>query len=347
MLKLFKRVAKPAAPDLCGLGTTLLALPLVDNGTVPPGCWAVIVDAGGRTRRVSEGGRVKASEQERALCFHPGPYGAELVPFASAPEIGLRVSFAVDSPDPRLVQQRFDLYLASECDGRLELAAFAASLEEALQRALAQGNLELPPCTSLDEWNAFRAGFNQLLYTRFGVSIDDCLPIDLGASRDYGQVLLGRVEVAAPAAPPQAQTSAEPFDAPGTDARSLRRLFLELPCLMSGLRAATLPASAALFRQRQELLQRLDLVSLSVSTMPALELAAPGEVLQISQQVCRARQSQRAAIELDEAWALLARIEQADEGALAPRLDELDRIVANLECHCGARRRLRTEGDEA
>jgi hypothetical protein len=347
MLKLFKRAARPSAPDLGGLGATLVAQALPAGCAVPPGCCAVVVDADGRTRRVSEGGRLRISEPERALCFHPGPYGAELVPFVSAPEIGLRVSFAVDSPDPRLVQQRFDLYLASECGVRLELSAFAAAMEDALQRELAQGNLELPPCTSLDEWNAFRAGFNQLLYTRFGVSVDDCMPIDLGASRDYGQILLARIEGAAPEAPLPQQSTVEPFDAAASDARSLRRLFLELPCLMSGLRAATLPASPALFRQRQELLQRLDLVTLSASTMPALELAAPAEALPVAAQVRRARHSSRAAAELDEAWALLARIELAGDGTPAGLLDEFDRIVANLESQCAGRRALHAREEEA
>jgi hypothetical protein len=38
---------------------------------------------------------------------------------------------------------------------------------------LAQGALDLPPCTTLEEWHAFRAGLNQLMYTRYGVTVDD------------------------------------------------------------------------------------------------------------------------------------------------------------------------------
>jgi hypothetical protein len=345
MLGLFRRA--PPAPDMAGLGASLVALPLPDGCTVAAGCCGVIVDAGGRTRRAHEGTRLKLDDGESALCFHPGPYAVELVPFAAAPEVGLAVRFAIDSPDPRLSQQRFDLYLASECMGApLGLASFAQQMEQALQRELAQGNIELPPCATLDEWNAFRAGFNQLLYTRFGVVVDDCLPLDLGESRDYSQMLRARAEGGAVARddPRCATPAAQPFDAAAVDAQVLRRLFLELPCVMSGVRLAALPGSPALFRRQQELLQRLDSACLSASTMPALELAAPGQPLAAIEQVRRARHSQQAGTALDEAWALLARIEPAGQADMPALLDELDRIVSNLETHC-ARRRAVHAGD--
>ena len=304
----------------------------------------VLVDRGGRSRRLAAGSRIAVLDGETAWCVHPGPYTCDLVPFAGAPEIGLHVSFAVDASDPRATHQRFDLFLASEAGSVVDLAGFGALAQTALQRELAQGNLELPPCTTLEEWNTFRSGFNQLMYTRFGVTVDDCVPVDLGAAHDYPALLEARLAAqavpmtAAASAEPAAAMPAEAFVPACEDARALRRLFLELPCLMCAVRMAVLPADQVRFRQHQELLRRLDLVSLSVGTMPALELAAPGQPLAPEEQLRRARHSRRAAAALDEAWALLARMKVAGEGPLDVLFDEADRIVANLEVETGARR---------
>lgn len=254
------------------------------------------------------------------------------------------MSFAVDASDPRATHQRFDLFLASEAGSTVDLAGFGALAQTALQRELAQGNLDLPPCTTLEEWSTFRSGFNQLMYTRFGVTVDDCVPVDLGAAHDYPALLEARLAAqavpvtAAVSAEPAAAMPAEAFVPACEDARALRRLFLELPCLMCAVRMAVLPADQGRFRQHQELLRRLDLVSLSVGTMPALELAAPGQPLEPQEQLRRARHSRRAAAALDEAWALLARMKVAGEGPLDVLFDEADRIVANLEAETSARR---------
>jgi hypothetical protein len=182
------------------------------------------------------------------------------------------------------------------------------------------------------------------MYTRFGVTVDDCVPVDLGAAHDYPALLEARLAAqvvpvtAAVSAEPAAAMPAEAFVPACEDARALRRLFLELPCLMCAVRMAVLPADQVRFRQHQELLRRLDLVSLSVGTMPALELAAPGQPLAPEEQLRRARHSRRAAAALDEAWALLARMKVAGEGPLDVLFDEADRIVANLELETGARR---------
>lgn len=331
--------------DATRLGRAAMALPAPNGLTVPAPCAAVLVDRDGRSRRLASGARIAALEGETAWCVHPGPYACELAPFAGAPEIGLQVHFAIDASDPRATHQRFDLFLASEAGGAVELSGFAALAQNALQRELAQGNLELPPCTTLEEWNAFRSGFNQLMYTRFGVTVDDCVPVDLGAARDYAATLdarlaaqLDAVKPAAHDAAPVAAAPQEAFVPACEDARALRRLFLELPCLMCAVRMAVLPADQDRFRQHQELLRRLDLVSLSVGTMPALELAAPGQPLAQEEQLRRARHSRRAAAALDEAWALLARLKIAGEGPLDCLFDEADRIVANLETESQARR---------
>jgi len=344
MLDLFKRMARAPSFDATGLGTQLVARPAPAGCLLPPGAVGVAVDAGGHTRRVAAGGRLTLTENESGWCFHPGPYECDLVPFAAAPEIGLRVHFAIDSPDPRMTQQRFDLFLSSEGAGELALAALAARIEAALQRELAQGNLELPPCTTLDEWNAFRAGFNQLLYTRFGVTVDDCVPVDLAGTRDFARELAARAQAAAPVVIPDLPVPAQDVADPARDdARALRRLFLELPCVMCRVRQAALPQGQDLFHQQQALLQRLDLVCLAASTMPALGLAAPGQPLDQQNQLRRARHSLRAAGALDEAWALLARLERAEDEGLDALFDEADRIVANLEAELGARKRVLAE----
>jgi hypothetical protein len=348
MLGFFKRAANAA--DTCELGRSLVALALPAGAAPPAGCQAVVVAEDGRTRRLQAARRIEARAGETAYAFHPGPYTADLVPFETAPEIGLRTSFAIDAPDPQASQQRFDLYLAAEVSGRLELGALAAALESALRHELATGGLELPPCTSLDEWNAFRQGLNQLLYMRFGLTVDDCVPVDLGDTRDYAQELAARAAQAveeeglAPATAQVPVPNPERFDPAVEDARAMRRLFLELPCLMCGLRLAAMPAAQQQFQRQQALLQRLDLVSVAVNAMPALALAAPGTPLAPDAQLRRARHSRRACVSLDEAWALLARLRQAGEAALPLLYDEAERIVANLEADCEGRR---AAGDQA
>ena len=360
MLNLFTRPFRQPPADLAGLGAGFIALPIARGCTVPPGCFAVLANPDGHTRRLGEGARVAPIEGETAWCVHPGPYGGDLLPFAAAPEIGLRVSFAIDGADPREAQQRFDLFLASESgaesaaegatngaakDGaRVALDGFMAALQAALQRELAQGNLDLPPCTSFEEWNAFRSGFNQLLYTRFGVMVDDCVPVDLGATRDLAALLAARLALQPASVAVSASASAsasaphEAFDAAAEDARALRRLFLELPRVLCGLRLAVFPPDCTTFRRHQELLRRLDLVSLSAATMPALARAGPNMPLAATGQLRRARHARRAAGALDEAWALLARMTHCKGTSVSMLLDEADRIVANLECDCAARR---------
>lgn len=336
MIGLFARARDKAGPETAALGASALALPMPAGALVPAGCIGIAFDKGGRTRRIGAGSRIDSGEHERAACFHPGPYSADLLPFQAAPELGLRLTFAVDSADPRLAQQRFDLYLASEAADGVLLGAFCSLIEATLQRELAQGNLELPPCTSLEEWDAFRAGLNQLMYTRFGLTVEDCVPVDLGDSVDYAQLLLAR---ATPAPGPGARSAPDAADAPD-DAKAMRRLFLELPCVTSALRQVALPPGQALFHKHQELLQRLTQAGLSAATMPALELAAPGVLLDGAQQAARARHTSRAVAALDEAWALLARVALTPATELENVFDEADRIVANLELHSAARRAL-------
>lgn len=373
MIGLFKRQQRAAPVDTSQLGASVVAM-VVPPGSAPaPGCLAVLIAAKGRARRIETGARLAAEPGETAWLFRPGPYHLTLRPFAAAPELGLRISFVIDAPDPRAQQQRFDLYLASEVQGSstlLDAAWLFDAIEAAVQRELELGHLELPPCTTLAEWNAFRAGLNRLLYMRFGVTVDECLPADLGDAVDYAALLNQRAASGPPGAPEpvpapcQAPVALEPEPelalpvaanrAAQDDSAALRRLFLELPCLMCALRGAVLPRGPALFRRHQDVLRRLDLVSLQVGTMPAFELAAPGVALDAANRLRRAAHALRALTSLDDAWALLARLQGADgqDGATAPDsmgalFDDFERIAANLECDLAARRAVAALVEEA
>ncbi|UTY59956.1 hypothetical protein [Massilia sp. erpn] len=367
-------------------GRDVLALRLANGSIVPPDCTAVILGENGQARRLpgfrasGTAQRLVCGEKESAWCFHPGPYSADLAPFALAPELGLRLGFVVDAPDPRVSQQRFDLFLSSEGgqSETLSVQAFAAALQDSLRLALAQGRLELPPCTSVEEWTAFRADLNELLYTRFGITVEDCVPVDLGDSIDFAAILRARAngdaapipepepvrkEPFAPAGPASAASAApEAMDAAGTsilaslapaearsagdDAAALRRLFLELPVLSGGLRMLDLPQGQGLFLVHQGLLQRLALLALDVNTMPALALAAPGQFLPAARQSRRSGSTLRAVAALDEAWGLLARLKLAAADAMPALLDDADRILANMELSL-ERRRAAHEGPDA
>lgn len=305
---------------------------------VPAGAVLVIFDAAGGARR-SMAARVKRAAGESAYCFHPGPYSVDLAPFAAAPELGLRLQFAIDAADPRVSQQRFDLYLFSEVAAQLRLEDFGAALQAALRVELAQGGMLLPPCATLDEWHAFRAGLNQLLYTRFGVTVEDCVPVDLGDTVDFAAQLAARAIPAAAAAPAPAPAGSakEGVHKDGDDARALRRLFLELPHVSSALRLLDLPPGPELFHAQRALLQRLDLLNLAVCTMPSLGWATPDQRLDALQQARRARHSAAAVRALDEVWALLARLPPAG-ARMAQLLDEAERILSNLEHNLAMRR---------
>lgn len=358
-MNLFKRSVRRARAGTAGLvaelGRGLVAARLADGAVVPDDAALVLVmcDAGGRARRslgprASLGGkaqgRLALGAGESAYCFHPGPYDTVLVPFAAAPELGLRLRFVVDAADPRVEQQRFDLFLHSEAGERLTLDTLAAALQAALRLELGQGNLALPPCTTLDEWDLFRAGLNQLLYTRFGLTVEDCLPADLGDEVDFAALLAARAQALAVAVAPPVSASVPVFseeveaaastmpaplpahpaiaarvtpdaavDPAAADARALRRLFLELPAATSALRLIALPAGPAPFAAQQALLVRLELASLRAATMPSLAWETPDRPLVLVQQRRRGAACMAAAAALDELWALLARWDQVAE----------------------------------
>lgn len=321
----------------------------------PPGATLIVFSADGQARRPAAiGGKAAApGKGETAWWFSPGPHAVELVPFAGAPELGLRLTFVIDTADPRLARQRFDLFLFSEIAGgcgSLPLGDLAARIEGALRAALAGGTLDLPPCTSADEWNAFRAGLNELLYMRFGVTVDDCLPVELDDVDFAGLLRRRATEVVRvgiePDQPPADATLAPVAAIKPDDAAALRRLFLELPEASRALRALR----AAAFATRQALLQRLALAALDVNTMPALAWSAPGRARGADQRRRLGNASAAAVRALDELWALLARMTNNDSADTNNGNDgtdgELDRIVANLACHLAARRAVGAAGQQ-
>lgn len=336
-MKLFGKRPDPAlAARLAQLGGALLAA-RCDGAPPPAGTGVLVVGADGRTRRAI-GLTVTPGKGEAAWCWHPGPYAIEVAPFAAAPETGLRIECVIVADAASVEQHRFELFLASEVTAGADavpLPAFAALVQGALRGALEGGTLELPPCTAVDEWHAFRAGVNELLYTRFGLIVTDCLPVDLAEAVDFAALLRARalaqetLPAPAPAVPERLAAPAAKLD----DGAALRRLFLELPALAAQLRVLAPPDGA--FAAHRSLLQRLALVSVQVDTMPALALVAPGQALHVAGQQLRTVSSVVAVAALDEGWQVLAAMKGAGFAAMA---DELDRIVANLECHVAARR---------
>ncbi|MRV72483.1 hypothetical protein GJ700_12260 [Duganella sp. FT92W] len=195
-----KAGASMQATQAAQLGTALVALRLEGPARLPPGCVELVFSAAGQARRAPSS---RAGRGETAYAYHPGPYETAFAPFAAAPEIGLRLRYVADATDPRVAQQRFDLFLFSEAGAALAVDALHGAIAGAVRDALAQGGLELPACTTLDEWHAFRAGLNELLYVRFGLTVDDCVPVDLGEACDYADLLRARpAQVGAPVCMP-------------------------------------------------------------------------------------------------------------------------------------------------
>ena len=375
MIGLFRRPPRRAAPaPVLGPDSGVIALRLARGQRAPDGCVTLLFDSGSGSGSAAGPARRAHTTQahqpgEVAWCFHPGPYTLELVPFEAAPEWGLHVRFAIGDPDPRVTQQRFDLFLSSEAgaasdDGLNVVTVFhlAGLLQASLRRELLRGHLALPPCVSVTEWHAFRAGLNRLSYTRFGITLDDCVPLDLGERVDLAAQLAARARQPAeqaPARPRATEASAAvstelpappvaplaplpplpPPDAGLADACALRRLFLELPAVGQALRGLAPPPGRAAFAARQALLQRLDLAGADVATMPTLAWASPDLRLDPRRQARRARYAVAATGALDEAWAWLARCDPADPERLAAWFDEADRIASNLE-HALRMRRL-------
>lgn len=287
---LFRRTSAPLIADEERLGRDVLATEAPLGAWVPDGCVAVVIERGGR-QRIAAGERIAAADGATAWCLHPGPYECVLGIGGAQPGLGLQLRFAIDGIDARASHQRFDLFLASEAAASVTLAGFAARVAATLAQELRRTSLVLPNGASLAQWQAFRAGLDQLLYARYGVQVLECMQVDVAS------------------ATPPVQAG------PATLEQAWRRLVLELPCLICAVRQAVLPAAQEQFRQQQGLLLRLDQVSLALSRTPGAQLPDPGV----------------AAEALDAAWALLARLTVVGEAPLDALFAEAERIVATLE----------------
>lgn len=180
-----------------GLGASALAVRLSARGTLPP--TAALLET-------SDGA---------AWALHALPLRCLVTPFPAAPEIGLRLDYCFDAAGDR---ERFALLLAAEGDWLLSTASVAAGMQLAVQGALQMGTLELPPCTSDEEWHAFRAGLNELVYTRFGLVVEDCVPVDLHPASDFALQLGAATAVPFAAAAPTATSGPAAVPAPSADA---------------------------------------------------------------------------------------------------------------------------------
>lgn len=322
-----------------GLGTSALAVRAPTQAGAPAGA-ALLLTADGV-----------------AWLVHALPLRCHITPFAAAPELGLRLDYCFDASGDR---QRFALLLAAEADHLLTVETVAAAIQDAVQGALQIGTFELPPCTSDEEWHAFRGGLNELVYTRFGLVVEDCVPVDLHPSADFagqladagapkgdrtdmpgadreGGAWLASVRLAdLPVHGWRAASMSASAPASATaDAAALRRLFLELPALAAGLRGLPMQEGDGSFTPLQDILRRLALAALHVNTMPALTQAAPGQRLPQPTQQLRAAHAISAQAALDEGWALLAAMRCGFDPA---RIDEIDRMLSNLEYSLAQRR---------
>lgn len=372
---------------------------------VPAGAIGIALDAQGHSTRYLAGQRMPLPDQGKVFWVYPGPFRCSVQLHPATPEIGLALSFVLDAPDPRVREQRFDLFLASEVEGTLTVAQLAQRWQAQLQHEWASGGIDCGPCLVIREWMRLRGQLERWLYTRYGLTIEDCALVDLGAEVDYAALLLQRaaqqgesvqggaleqgsfatagaaatvagqparapasergdtLAPASPAAPVSPASSIIPSDTTATktakaakttatatattkppamprqtaplpaspeaaDAHILRRLFLELPAFGARWRMLNPPSGA--FSLQQDSLQRLSLWQSRVGTMPALLWASPTERLSAAQVARRAEHSRYALAAWEQAWALLARLDQ-DAANWAQEADAMDRIWANLD----------------
>ena len=146
----------------------------------------------------------------------PGPHALQMPLLADWPELGIALQIAADTPEPRLPQQRLELYLqdlAQSGHSELTLQRLQDDLAACLQHAWQQGRLQLPTCASAQEWQACRAWLQKTLYLRFGWLLHDWRPCELAAGQaqarrecDLRQQAMAQ-HAAMPAAAPIAPTA--------------------------------------------------------------------------------------------------------------------------------------------
>ncbi len=261
---------------------------------------------------------------------HPGPYQVDLFLQAQTPELALRLSLVLDqfdSSEPALSPQaRFALFLHSEEIKELRVSQLQQRLQAWIDTLLAQQHLQIETCPTAAEWQALRKQLEQFIFTRFGLSVEDCLPVDVGQQRDTALLLLAQQSAQIEASktsqaplptavqPARLAPSSSPSPSAG---QVIRRLFVELPALCHAWRMLAWPSDLTWYANWQALAQRIDQVQSIIATPPSSLLHAKQSVQQLHSA-------------LEQAWALLAQVQQLPAIELAQHADQHLAAFASL-----------------
>ncbi len=297
------------------LGKEIVAYRLPVNGEITLDCFACHTNQALLTGKAPQGAHV----------VHRGPYTAKILPQADIPELALHLQLVIDQLDNAVAEARFALFLHSELIEELSLTELTRRIQECVNAQVAQGYLLIDTCPSAAEWQEYRAQLEKLLFTRFGLSVEDCLPVDLAEQVDYASQLIAQelavasAEITEPSAQLTPVKHSTIFPRHLTEIAVSRRMFLELPALCRQWRALAWPRDVALFARLQAVAQRMDLLE--------AHYASPPTALQ-------RRQAQQLFLTLEQAWALLARL-QLVNFAVAEAVQS-DAHMAEIEALCTA-----------
>lgn len=328
------------------LGKSLVAR-RVSGGRVPEGCWGILIEPGGITQRFMAGATPAPAKDEVLFWVHPGSYDIEFAPNDSAPEVAVRLSIKVEFERRDILDQRFADFLARLDEKDLSVAALTDAVRDCA------GSWLLPTAATEQELAAVRAGFSNRLRAAIGCCCLALERVDHGGQVDTAALLLAAAE--APALQPSdaVSTLAIPADSHAVrllrpwrewrqrvaaadrierlDAGLTRRLFLELPKLSLHLARHAAFDELPLFRRHSEVSGRLERLKTKTSFLPALKGSITAQPLPLSVRELRVAELERAAKALDELWVLAGDLPLPPTTKPADWLDELERLVANLE----------------
>lgn len=327
------------------LGKSLIAR-RVSGGRVPEGCWGILIEPGGITQRFMAGATPSPAKDEVLFWVHPGPYDIEFAPNDSAPEVAVRLGIKVEFERRDILDQRFADFLARLDEKDLSVAALTDAVRDCA------GFWLLPTAATEQELAAVRAGFSNRLRAAIGCCCQALERVDRGGQVDTAALLLA---AEAPALQPNnvASTMTTPADSHAArllrpwrewrqrvatserierlDAGLTRRLFLELPKLSLHLARHASFDDLSLFRRHSEVSARLERLKTRTSFLPALKGGITAQPLPLAVRELRVAELERAAKALDELWALAGDLPLPPTTKPADWLDELERLVANLE----------------
>lgn len=322
-----RQLVQPTQTELSNLhgqlGKEIVArrLPTTANTEIALGCFAC------KDSEVLMQGKAPPS----AYLVHRGPYTLEILPQVDVPELALRLQLVIDQLENHVAEARFALFLRSEDRAEMSLAELASRIQDCINTQLAQGYLLIETCPSATEWQNYRALLEKMLFTRFGFSLENCLPVDLAEQIDYASQLIAQenaphIATAAKLAETEVLV-AEPISNNVNTANAAkpsrlervavsRRMFLELPTLCREWRLLPWPSDLANYARLQKVAQRMDLLEARYASPPAdLQLA----------------QAQQLAITLEQAWALLARLQLASATQLSSHMLEIEALCTAWE----------------